>query len=194
MYQPVPYSPVTAIAAAIGASDTTIVVDDGSLLGDAPNVAVIGISADLSETIVYGAKNGNILSNIQRGVQGFARSWSVGDPIARNFTALDQSNIQGNINLIFTNMVNRGDYGLGIIGIQAPNNLNSIETSGFYRVESNTLNSFSASINVDPHGEVLIHLPWDANTKGQIAISPDGSLGYRHFNFTWQPWRKVATV
>jgi uncharacterized protein YcfL len=102
MYQPVPYSPVTEISAAIGAGDTTVTVDDGALLGDAPNIATIGASADVSETIAYGDKNGNILSNVQRGIQGTAKSWSAGDPIARNFTALDQTNIQDNIKALNT--------------------------------------------------------------------------------------------
>ena len=120
MYEPVAYSPVTAISAAIGASDTTITVDDGALLGDAPNIAVIGESADISETIVYGTKNGNILTNVQRGIQGTAQVWTVGDPIARNFTALDQSNIQDNINALDAGKVNKsGDTMTGTLTLNS---------------------------------------------------------------------------
>ena len=123
MYQPVAYSQVTAISAAIGAGDTTITVDDGALLGDAPNIAVIGTSASVSETIVYGAKYGNILSNVQRGVQGLAKSWSVGETIARNFTALDQSNIQDNINALNDGKVEKtGDTMTGALTINTDNN------------------------------------------------------------------------
>ena len=103
MYEPVAFSPATALSAAIGSGDTSITVDDGAMLGTAPNIAVIGSSADEAETIVYGAKNGNILSGVQRGVQGTAKAWLVGDPVARNFTALDQSNIQDNIKALANN-------------------------------------------------------------------------------------------
>ena len=120
MYEPVAYSPVTEISAAIGASDTTITIDDGALLGDAPNIAVIGASGDIAETISYGGKNGNILSNVQRGLQGLAKVWPVGAPIARNFTALDQSNIQDNIHALNSSKVGSGgDTMTGGLNIKA---------------------------------------------------------------------------
>jgi len=133
MYEPVAYSPVTSIKAAIGAGDTTITVDNGALLGNAPNIAVIGASSNLSETIVYGDKNGNVLSNVQRGVQGTAKSWSVGDPISRNFTALDQSNMQDNINALNASKINMP------IPLEENIDLNNITTPGMYVCTSNDI-------------------------------------------------------
>jgi len=137
MFEPVAYSPITQISVAISASDTTITIDDGALLGDAPNIAVIGALANIAETIIYGGKSGNILSNVQRGVQGIAKSWDAGDPITRNFTALDQSNIQNNINALNSGKVSlTGDVMTG--SIYSPSFINSQSAGGSHGVKNDT--------------------------------------------------------
>ncbi len=72
------YSPETTIAAAVSASAVSIEVSDGTVLPDAPNIATIG-SEYLAETIIYLEKNGNVLNNVQRGVQesGVGKPWPV---------------------------------------------------------------------------------------------------------------------
>jgi type III secretion system FlhB-like substrate exporter len=47
------------LAADIDESAQTIVVNDGTVLSDAPNIASIG-AGPVAETILYGAKEGNV--------------------------------------------------------------------------------------------------------------------------------------
>lgn len=103
MYEPMPYSPTTMLAQPISNTATTIEVEDASddIFPPAPNYAVIG-TQDNAETIIYRQKIGNTLAQVVRGVQieGEARSWPAGAPIARRFTALDQISMQNNIQQI----------------------------------------------------------------------------------------------
>jgi len=193
MYQPVAYSPVTAISAAIGVGDTTITVDNGSALGDAPNIAVIGATAENSETIVYGTKNGNILGNVQRGVQGIAKSWAIGDLIARNFTALDQSSIQDNINGLNSSKVEKtGDTMAGQLKINggAQNPLELHTTTGItfqanYDVSNDKFDIYQAS-NVACLRK-YISGGGNARTELQLrpvanGIIPDNAVSVAFFN------------
>ena len=181
MYEPVPYSPVTLISAAIGAGDTTITVDDGALLGDAPNIAVIGGTADVSETIIYGTKNGNILSNVQRGVQGTAKGWSIGDPIARNFTALDQSNIQDNINALNTILsISNGNW--TPLPVNADFNFTDVFISNYQKFGPFVyiclyLNIVKNSNNVASTNFIIEGLPFTSAIYGVITI------GYKNTSF-----------
>ena len=95
MYPGKAYSPQTTIAEPINATATEIVLTDASVLPDAPNIAVIGISEN-AETILYKSKNGNILSGVVRSVArpNEARAWNTGTVIARNITSLDLDTIQ----------------------------------------------------------------------------------------------------
>lgn len=96
MYPGMVNSPVTELAAAITAAQTTATVVNGAALPDAPNLAVIG-QGELAETIRYTSKSGNSLSGITRGFQGSARAWAAGIGIARNFTEADHAAITANI-------------------------------------------------------------------------------------------------
>ena len=181
MYKPVAYSPVTSIYAAIGAGDTIITVNNGALLGDAPNIAVIGKTASSSETIVYGVKNGNILSNVQRGVQGIAKSWSVGDQIARNFTALDQSNIQDNINALNADKVEKtGDGMTGRLYIKSTGGPIST-TSGIGQVEvqdGGDVNTASA-ITFHREGSFACNLGIDTDNILKLGGWTMGNVAYK---------------
>lgn len=96
MYKGIPFSPQTALADSIGASDTVIPVADISAFPDAPNYATIGTDAD-GETIRYSAKTTTALSGCTRGVEGTAKAWPSGSTIARNFTNKDFDALQANI-------------------------------------------------------------------------------------------------
>lgn len=89
-------SPITELASAIDNTQTSITVLDGSALPAAPNLATIG-QGDVAETILYGAKAGNVLSSITRGYQGTARAWAAGIKLARNFTEADYAALTSNI-------------------------------------------------------------------------------------------------
>src|SRR5690606_622681 len=99
MYAPMVNSPITELANAIDAEQTTIEVVDGSKLPDAPNLAMIGLGEN-TETILYTQKDGNVLSGVTRGFQGIAKAWPQGTRVARFFAAYDQMAIQENIKIL----------------------------------------------------------------------------------------------
>ena len=98
MYPGKVYSPQTTLAVPINATATEITLTDASVLPEAPNIAVIGISED-AETILYKAKSGNILSGIIRAIArpDEARAWNAGAIVARNITSADLDTIQANV-------------------------------------------------------------------------------------------------
>lgn len=101
MYPGVPFSPPTALADAIGAADTTILVEDGAALPDGPNLAVIGTD-ESGEVILYAVKAGNTLSGCTRGVEGTAQEWNAGSVIGRNWTNRDYATLIANTNALNT--------------------------------------------------------------------------------------------
>lgn len=102
-------SPATVLDGAIDDVVTTINVIDGSVLPNAPNIAVIGTGED-AETILYGTKVENALSNVTRGFQGTAKAWNSGTSIARMFTEYDYAKLKQNIeNLKFLELTDTPD-------------------------------------------------------------------------------------
>ena len=97
MYPAQANSPETSLSGALTAAGTTVNVDDGSVLPEAPNLLTIGADGSTAETVLMTAKNGNVLT-VTRAQNGTtARAWSAGDVIARYFTAADQTAMQENI-------------------------------------------------------------------------------------------------
>lgn len=96
LYKGQPGSPIAALINDISETDTEIIVSNGSYFPDPPNLATIYGGEDF-ETILYRSKNGNILSDITRAVEGTARAWRAGTRIARFYTAYDQEGIIKNI-------------------------------------------------------------------------------------------------
>lgn len=92
LYPGIPFSPQATLTDNIGAADTIIPVSDVSAFPAAPNLATIGTDED-GETILYAAKTANALSGCQRGVEGTAKAWQMGEIIARNFTAKDHNDL-----------------------------------------------------------------------------------------------------
>ncbi len=92
LYPGIPFSPQTTLSDAIGAADTIIPVSDVSAFPDAPNLATIGVDEN-GETILYAAKTETALSGCLRGVEGMAKTWPMGEAIARNFTAKDHDDL-----------------------------------------------------------------------------------------------------
>lgn len=88
-------SPGTTLANMVIEDDTTVVVEDASVLPTPPNLLVIGTETD-AETVLMTAKAGNSLT-VQRGIEGTPRAWDAGEFIARNFTAKDQNDLQASI-------------------------------------------------------------------------------------------------
>jgi len=86
-------SPETSIVSAISAGDTEITVLDVAVAPPLPNLLTIGGDKPWAETVLCTEKNGDVLT-VERGVQGDARAWEMGTPIAREFTEKDLADIQ----------------------------------------------------------------------------------------------------
>ena len=99
--------PATALTGSISASATSITVADGSVLPDAPNIAVIG-TGNATEAILYGAKSGNVLNSVIRGFEGTALPWPAHTEVARRFTAYDYNTLIDNIQMLQNQIDNIG--------------------------------------------------------------------------------------
>ncbi len=99
--------PATMLTSTITAAATSITVADGSLLPNAPNIAVIG-AGNAAETILYGAKSGNVLSSVTRGFEGRALPWPAQTEVARRLTAYDFNTLIDNIQLLQNQIDNSG--------------------------------------------------------------------------------------
>lgn len=96
MYEALANSPFTTLTSDIDAIQTTITVDDSSVLPTAPNLLVINYDKDDAETCLYTQIVGNVIT-IQRATEGVASSFLTGAKIARVFTAKDYNNLVNNI-------------------------------------------------------------------------------------------------
>ena len=101
MYPAQPGSPQTALATALSANATTMVLEDTSVLPPAPNLAVIGSEPD-AEVVLYTAITDNVVSGLVRGQGGTTpQAWGVGEIVARNITSYDHNAFKENIETIF---------------------------------------------------------------------------------------------
>ncbi|MFI2856776.1 polysaccharide deacetylase family protein [Paenibacillus sp. JSM ZJ436] len=96
MYPASVNSVATELATDINATQTTITLVNASVIPDAPNLLTIG-GGNNAETIRYGGKSGNQLTDVTRGFQGTAQSWNAGTAAARYFTAYDADAARENI-------------------------------------------------------------------------------------------------
>lgn len=97
MYAAQTNSPHTTTLGEISATDTTLVVEDASVLpSNAPFLLTLGYDKSSSETVVVTSRSGNTLT-IVRGLDGHALLWVAGTKCARVLTAKDINDIQSNI-------------------------------------------------------------------------------------------------
>lgn len=99
MYKGIPYSPSASLTSNITASATTINISNTSVFPEAPNIATIGDDEN-AETITYTGKTTTALTGCKRGVEGIAKAWNLGIPIARNYTSKDHDIFINNINYL----------------------------------------------------------------------------------------------
>lgn len=90
LYPAIEGSPQTELVSGIGVLADEIEVKDGNALPDAPNIMTIQGSSGF-EIIKYLNKEGNLLTNVERGVGGTAQAWIAGTKCARMFTAYDHN-------------------------------------------------------------------------------------------------------
>jgi hypothetical protein len=88
----------TRLTNSISATDTQIIVDDVTKIPPVPTLLVIGGTQENAETVLVTAINGNMLT-VTRGFQSTepAQSWGAGQPVSRNYTALEHDNMVANI-------------------------------------------------------------------------------------------------
>ncbi len=96
MYKGFVNSIETVITNALSETDNTIYVHDDTRIPDAPNLLVIGGNLASAETVKLIRKEGNKLT-VERGFQGFAKSWAANTVIARNYTEHDHAAFINNI-------------------------------------------------------------------------------------------------
>ena len=112
MYPAKAGSPKTVLAAQISSSATQMTVADASVLPAAPNICVLGSSADQIEIVSYAAKTGNVLSGLVRGLGDTVASvWDVDTIVARNFTSFDHDRFKLNIETLATEKADASDLG-----------------------------------------------------------------------------------
>lgn len=93
-----PNSPQTTLASGIAAADTSMTLEDASVLPAAPNICTIG-NDENAEVVSYTTITGNVVSGLVRGVSGTTASvWVEGTIVARDFTSYDHDTFIGNIN------------------------------------------------------------------------------------------------
>lgn len=102
MYKGKNGSPQTSLTNAITATDTSMVLDDVSVLPPAPNICVIGNDAN-AEIVFYAEITGNTLTGLIRGLNGTVASpRAVGSIVARTFTTMDHDTLIDNIIVLNT--------------------------------------------------------------------------------------------
>lgn len=99
MFENIPFSKNTRLLSDITSLTTSFTVEDVSVLPSAPNYATIGTDEN-AETIFYHSISGNELQNVERGIEGTAKSWSSGEIISRNFSNVDVVAFSNNISTI----------------------------------------------------------------------------------------------
>jgi hypothetical protein len=104
MYPGLANSPQTELSAAINNTVVTISLVDASKVPAAPNLVTIGTD-ETAETILYTGISGNNLTGVTRGVEGTAKSWSIGAKVSRNFTNRDYATLKGNVEDLDTRAV-----------------------------------------------------------------------------------------
>ena len=89
----------TFLTEGIQTSNTSITVEDGSLLPEAPNILILG-DGEVVEIIKYETKEGNVVSDITRGFDSIAMEWAEGTKVMRGFTCYDHNTLVDNMNTL----------------------------------------------------------------------------------------------
>ena len=108
MYPGVTNSPETYLKENVAPEGTAIYVNDASVLGDLPTLAVIGIDQNAETVLVKSVRSDGGLE-IQRAVEGLAKRWDKATVVARNFTNYDYRILKENIELLNSKKIEGGD-------------------------------------------------------------------------------------
>ncbi|WP_339816771.1 hypothetical protein MKZ15_15350 [Paenibacillus sp. FSL R7-0216] len=104
MYPAKSNSPITELAAAISAEDTTITLLSASNILEAPNLFTLG-NDETAEIVLYTEVVGTMLT-VTRGFGGTtAKAWPAATKVARNFSAYDHESFRANISDLDTRVI-----------------------------------------------------------------------------------------
>ena len=95
MYPPKVNSPATTLSQAYTIGDGHIHITDETVLLAAVNVATVGTGED-AVTYNYTTISAGLIDGVTV-VEGTDKNWSIGDKIARRFTANDLATLQSNV-------------------------------------------------------------------------------------------------
>jgi hypothetical protein len=99
-------SPAAKLLVPISALDVSATLDYGTYLPAAPNICTFGTGAD-AETVIYGAKVGNVISSLTRGVEGTAAPWGINTPVSRQYSNYDWQAAIDHITQLETDLLTR---------------------------------------------------------------------------------------
>ena len=135
MYKGVVNSPATYLREPLASGGSIIYVIDGSVLGELPNLAVIG-NDQTAETVLVKNVRSDGGYDVDRAVEGSAKDWPQMTTVARNFTNYDYEQIRQNFEILNTTKVDK------VSGKQ-------LSTNDYTTVEKNKLAGIQAGAQVN---------------------------------------------
>lgn len=110
MYEAQANSPSTYTSGALTESQESVVVDDASVLPQAPNLLVLGGDKPYAETVLLlSVDTARNTINIRRGIEGEAFAWPAGTMVARLLTAKEINDISENIRTLNASKAEKED-------------------------------------------------------------------------------------
>jgi len=170
MYRAKEFAPPTKLLESISAEATQIVVQDSSVFSPPPNLATISVGGE-GEVIRYGGLEGNVLTNVERGIRGEAKHWEAGSAIARRYSSEDHDIFVDNIEALDKAL----DETTRNFLITRPPIVNCRDINleaGWHNVDGNTLNT---PWNLSRGGLFKIELP-NGRIKLEFHAFADGEV------------------
>lgn len=212
MYPGVANSPETFLKENVAPEGTILYVNDSSVLGELPTLAVLGADQN-AETVLVKSKRSDGGVEVQRAVEGLAKKWEKATVVARNFTNYDYKQLAENIKKLNDGKVEKSNgesltpnkftndqkEALDKVTMKdTPNaNFNNVSNQGIYN------GSFSSNCPNGSGKYTLFVYPTDSTTQHrenymfQIAVRDNAdSTPYfrqRRGSSTWGKWYKYPT-
>lgn len=179
MYKGVVNSPSTYLREPLASGGSIIYVIDGSVLGELPNLVVIG-NDQTAETVLVKNVRSDGGYDVDRAVEGSAKDWPQMTTVARNFTNYDYEQIRQNFEILNNTKVDKvsgkqlstNDYTTTeknkLAGIQAGAQVNAV-TSVQGRTGAVTVSKSDVGLsNVDNLSATSIR---SGTTKADVGLS-----------------------
>ena len=212
MYPGVANSPETFLKENVAPEGTILYVNDASVLGDLPTLAVLGTDQN-AETVLVKSKRSDGGLEVQRAVEGLARKWDKATVVARNFTNYDYKQLAENIKKLNDGKVEKSN-GESLTPNKFTNDqkeaLNKVTMKDTPSADFNSVSkegvyngSFSSNCPSGSGKYTLFVYPTDSSSQHrenymfQIAVKDNvDSTPYfrlRRGSTTWGKWYKYST-